>query len=280
MKIYSLETGILKIDGGAMFGVVPKVLWENSYPCVKDNLTYWAMRSMLIEIDEKKILIDNGIGNKQSKKFFSIYQVESENTMEKSFEKLGFSFDEITDVVLTHLHFDHCGGTVKYDENKNLTLAFPNAKHWVSEKQWNLANNPNDREKASFLKENFLAIEKFGKLNLIKKDTKIHKNIELRLFYGHTDGQIIPFIKNKDKTVVFMADLLASTAHIPMPYIPSYDTKPLIVLEEKKKFFEEAISNNYILFFQHDLYKECCTLKNTKRGVREKDFFTLKSIFN
>ena len=259
-----------------MFGVVPKVLWNRVYPADENNYCTWTMRCLLAVDGNRKILIDTGIGNKQDEKFFGYYYLNGDDTLKKSLAKHNFTFDDITDVVLTHLHFDHCGGSVIYNENKELVPAFKNAKFWVSKQQWKWATEPNNREKASFLKENILPIE--SKIEFIDKDTEIYPNLSLKLFNGHTDGQIIPHIKYKDKTIVFMGDLLPATAHIPLAWVVGYDTRPLLSLEDKEKFFKEAIDNDYVLFFEHDLYNECCTLKNTEKGVRLDKTFNLSEI--
>ncbi len=279
MKIYPILTGNLKLDGGAMFGVVPKVIWNKLYPADENNLCNWAMRCMLIIDGDRKILIDSGVGDKQDNKFLGHYYLNGNETLEKSLAELGYTSDDITDNILTHLHFDHVGGSVRYNDKKELEPTFKNATYWVSKAQWDWATKPNRREKASFLTENIIPILEKGKLNLIEKETEFLPNITARIYNGHTDGQIIPHIKYKGKTVVFMGDLLPSTAHIPMPYVMSYDTRPLLTLEDKKKFFSEAVAEDYILFFEHDLYNECCNLQNTPKGVRTKDTFTLKEIF-
>ena len=279
MKLYPINTGNLKLDGGAMFGVVPKVIWNKLYPADENNLCNWAMRCLLIVDGDRKILIDNGMGDKQDEHFLKHYYLNGDDTLEKSLAQYGFTPDDITDNIITHLHFDHVGGAIKYDENKDLVPTFRNATYWVSKAQWEWANNPNRREKASFLEENILPIQTKGNLKLVEKEGEILPNIEVRLFNGHTDGQIIPYIKYKGETIVFMGDLLPSTAHIPMPYVMSYDTRPLLTLEDKKRFFAEAVKNNYILFFEHDLYHECCTLQETPKGVREKETFTLAEYF-
>ena len=279
MKLYKIETGNFMLDGGAMFGVVPKVLWNNKYPADENNLCNWALRCLLVEIGDRKILINNGIGNKQGEKFLSYYLLNGNDTLEKSLSKNGFSFDDITDVVLTHLHFDHCGGSIKYNDDKTeLVPAFKNANFWVGKSQWELALNSNRREKASFLEENILPIRKSGKLKLIEEDTELFLGFLVKLFNGHTDGQLIPFIKYKEKTIVFTSDLLPSSTHIPMSYIMSYDTKPLITLKEKETFLKEAVENNYVLFFEHDFYNECCTVCNSKKGVIVDKTFNLSEI--
>ena len=279
MKLYPINTGNLKLDGGAMFGVVPKVMWQKLYPADENNLCNWAMRCLLVDYDDRKVLIDNGMGNKQSEKFFSYYYPNGDDTLEKSLKKYGFSCNDITDVVITHLHFDHAGGGIKYDENNNLALTFKNAKYWVSKKQWDWAENANRREKASFLSENIFPMKDLGALNLIEKEIELFPGFFIKMFDGHTDGQIIPHINYKGKTVCFMADLLPSTAHIPMPYVMSYDTRPLLTLKDKKRFYKNAMENDYILFFEHDIYNECCNLQETEKGVRVKDTFTLTEFF-
>ena len=279
MKLYPINTGNLKLDGGAMFGVVPKVIWNKLYPADEDNLCNWAMRCLLIIDGDRKILIDNGMGNKQDERFLKHYYLNGDDTLTKSLAKYGLTADDITDNIITHLHFDHVGGAIKYDKNGDLVPTFKNAKYWVSKAQWEWANNPNRREIASFLEENILPIQQHGKLRLVEKEGEILPNIEIRFFDGHTDGQIIPYIKYKEKTIVFMGDLLPSTAHIPMPYVMSYDTRPLLTLEDKKRFFAEAVKNDYILFFEHDLYHECCNLQETAKGVRENETFTLEEYF-
>jgi glyoxylase-like metal-dependent hydrolase (beta-lactamase superfamily II) len=275
MKLFTIETGNLKLDGGAMFGVIPKVMWNKVYPADENNLCNWAMRCLLIDDDERVILIDNGIGDKQDKNFFKHYYLNGDFTLEKSLAQHGYTFDDITDMVLTHLHFDHCGGSIKYNEKGDLIPAFKNAKYWVSKNQFEWATNSNRREKASYLKENILPIKESGQLNLIEKEGEIIPNIYVKIFNGHTKGQIIPHIKVNEKTIAFMADLLPATAHVPMPWIMSYDTKPLLTLQDKERFFNEALADDVILFFEHDLYNECCTIEMTENGVRVKDTFKL-----
>jgi glyoxylase-like metal-dependent hydrolase (beta-lactamase superfamily II) len=269
MNIYPIETGNLKLDGGAMFGVVPKVMWQKAYPADENNLCNWSMRCLLIVDGERKVLIDNGIGNKQDEKWLRHYYLNGNDTLEKSLDKVGITPEDITDVILTHMHFDHCGGSVKWNNNNTgYELAFPNANYWTSKKQYEWATKPNRREKASFLKENINPIEESGKLKLIEDEGEFIPNIIFRLYDGHTDGQLIPHINCDGKTIVFMADLLPATAHIPMPWIMAYDTRPLMTLRDKERFFKDAIENDYILFFEHDLYNEACTLKDTPKGAR------------
>jgi len=280
MELYKIETENLRLDGGAMFGVVPKVLWNKVYPADEKNLCNWSVRCLLIVDGDRKILIDNGMGDKQDEKFFKHYYLNGEGNLYTSLEKAGFSTDEITDVVLTHLHFDHCGGSVRYNENQELVTTFSNAKYWVSEAQWKWAVDPNRREKASFLKENILPIKQQGQLHLIEEEGELFPNFEIQLYNGHTDGQVIPIINYNGKKIAFMADLVPSVANIPMPWIPAYDTKPLVSLEDKKKFFKRAIEENYTLFFQHDLYHECCTLKDSPKGAIVEETFTLKDFID
>ncbi len=272
MKLYPIETGNLKLDGGAMFGVVPKVMWQKVYPADENNLCNWSMRCLLIVDGDRKILIDNGIGYKQDQKWLKHYYLNGDDTLEASLAKVGETPENITDVILTHMHFDHCGGSIKWNEDKTgYELAFPNATYWTSKKQYDWATNPNRREKASFLKENIAPIEESGKLNLIDEEGEFIPNITFKMYNGHTDGQVIPHINVDGRTVVFMADLLPATVHIPMPWIIAYDTRPLLTLKDKERFFKDALENNYILFFEHDLYNEACTLQDTPKGVRVKD---------
>ena len=279
MQLFSINTGNLKLDGGAMFGVVPKVMWSKLYPYDENNLCNWIMRCLLIVDGDRKILIDTGIGNKQSEKFFSNYYLNGNASLDKSLAEHGFTVDDITDVILTHLHFDHCGDAIRWNADKTDYIpTFRNATYYISRQQWEWATHPNNREKASFLKENILPIGEKAKLKLIDQDSELLPGISIRLFYGHTDGQMIPFIKYNDKTVVYMADVLPSTAHIPLPYVMSYDTRPLITLEEKEKFLKEAARNGYILFFEHDLYHEACTVEETEKGVRLKETMNIGAV--
>ncbi len=286
MKLYSIEAGFFKLDGGAMFGVVPKSIWQKLNKPDENNLCTWAMRCLLIEDGNKLILIDNGIGNKQSEKFFSHYYLHGDDTLNKSLTAHGFNKDDVTDVFLTHLHFDHCGGSIIRDGDK-LIPACKNAIYWSNQEHWNWAVYPNDREKASFLKENILPIQESGQLKFIElvntEDDKLNKtsfteNISIFFVNGHTEKMMLPQIKYKDKTIVFMADLLPSIAHIPLPYVMAYDMFPLTSLNEKKLFLAEALENNYILFFEHDAQQECCTLHQTEKGIRENEIFKLSEV--
>jgi len=287
MKLYSIETEFFKLDGGAMFGVVPKVIWNEINPADEKNLCTWAMRCLLIEDNERLILIDNGIGNKQDEKFLRHYYLHGDNTLDKSLKEYGFHRDDITDVFLTHLHFDHCGGSINREGDK-LVPAFKNAVYWSNEKHWHWATHPNEREKASFLKENILPIQESGQLQFVNFSkevltdklfgTAFTNNISVRFVSGHTESMMLPQIKYKDKTIVYMADLLPSAGHIPLPYVMAYDMFPLTTLNEKKMFLNEAVDNNYILFFEHDPTIECCDLKRTDRGIRMGHAFSLAEI--
>jgi glyoxylase-like metal-dependent hydrolase (beta-lactamase superfamily II) len=286
LKLYSVNTGFFKLDGGAMFGVVPKTIWNKVNPADENNLCSWALRCLLIEDGGRLILVDNGNGDKQDAKFFSHYYLHGDDTLDKSLARHGFSRDDITDVFLTHLHFDHCGGSIIRDGNK-LVPAFKNAVYWSNKSHWDWAVNPNEREKASFLKENILPIEESGQLQFIEvppgrtdrlPQTAFTENISIRFVNGHTQAMMLPQLSYKGKTIVYMADLLPSQGHIPLPYVMAYDMFPLTTLEEKKSFLEEAIESDYILFFEHDPVYECCNLQQTGRGIRPKDFFKLEEI--
>ena len=279
MKLFVINTGNLKLDGGAMFGVVPKVMWSKLYPCDENNLCNWSMRCLLVVDGDRKILIDCGIGDKQSDKFFSNYYLNGEDTLDKSLAAYGFTVGDITDLILTHLHFDHAGGAVRWNAEKTgYEVTFKNATYHTSRAQWEWATSPNNREKASFLKENILPIQQNGKLHLIESEGELFPGVSVRIFNGHTEGQVIPMIRYGDKTVVYMADLLPSAAHIPLPYVMSYDTRPLITLQEKEVFMAEAAKNGYILFFEHDIFNECATVQETEKGVRLKATHRLEEI--
>jgi glyoxylase-like metal-dependent hydrolase (beta-lactamase superfamily II) len=277
MKLYTINTGYFKLDGGAMFGVVPKTIWNKINPADENNLCSWALRCLLIEDGNRLILVDNGNGDKQDAKFFSYYHLHGDDTIDKSLTKHGFNRNDITDVFLTHLHFDHCGGTIIREGDK-LVPGFKNAKVWSNAEHWEWAVNPNEREKASFLKENILPIQENGQLEFIAPGKDFNENISVRLVHGHTRAMMLPQIKYKGKIVVFMADLLPSQGHIPLPYIMGYDMFPLTTLNEKKSFLKEAADNDYILFFEHDPKYECCNVHETEKGVRPKDFFKLEEV--
>jgi glyoxylase-like metal-dependent hydrolase (beta-lactamase superfamily II) len=287
MKLYSIETGYFKLDGGAMFGVVPKSIWNNLNPADENNLCTWAMRCLLIEDGNRLILIDTGIGNKQDERFFKHYYLHGTDTLEGSLKRAGFSKDDVTDVILTHLHFDHCGGAV-VRTGDTLLPAFPKATYWSTEKHWHWAVEPNAREKASFLKENILPLQQSGQLKFIEAPR--HQNIDflpnspftdsltMRFVHGHTESMMLPQVTYKGRTIVYMADLLPSAAHLPLPYIMAYDMFPLTTLDEKTRFLKEALDNDFILFFEHDPQHACCTLQQTDRGIRAHQFINLEEL--
>ena len=259
MKIHVINTGNFKLDGGAMFGVVPKTIWSKTNPADQNNMCSWAMRCLLLEIEDKKILFDTGIGNKQSEKFFKYFYLHGSDSLIKSLDKVNVKPEEITHVFFTHLHFDHCGGAI-IKNNNSLKLLFNNAIHLTNKAHWELANKPNQREKASFLKENFSLIKEEGQLKFIEEG-QLFDNIFVQFFHGHTLSQMIPIIHFNNKKIVFAADLLPSVGHIPLPYVMGYDTQPLVTLKEKAQFLKEAILNKYILFLEHDYKYEACTVK-------------------
>jgi glyoxylase-like metal-dependent hydrolase (beta-lactamase superfamily II) len=279
MKLHTINTGFFKLDGGAMFGVVPKTLWSRTNPADENNLCTWAMRCLLVEDGGKLILIDTGIGNKQDEKFFSHYYLHGDATLDKSLATLGFHRDDITDVFLTHLHFDHVGGAVVRDGEK-LLPAFKNATYWSNAQHWDWAVNPNDREKASFLKENILPIQESGQLKFISTDdgVKFSDNFNVRFVYGHTDAMMLPLISYKEKIILYMADLMPSTGHIPLPYVMAYDMFPLTTLQEKKVILNEAVQNKYVLYLEHDPVNECCTLQQTEKGIKLGETFKLSDL--
>lgn len=277
MKIYPIETGNFKLDGGAMFGVVPKSLWSRTNPADENNLCTWAMRCMLIEDSNRLILIDNGIGEKQSDKFFSHYYLHGSATLEDSIKKLGFGLDQITDVFLTHLHFDHCGGGIRWNTDRTkFEATFKNATYWTNKKHWKWATEPNVREKASFLKENLLPMEELGQLKFVEDGFDAFE-----IFYanGHTDAQMIPIIDYQQKKIAFMADLLPSAGHIPLPYVMGYDTRPLLTLEEKRLFLDRCADENIFMFLEHDATNEIITVEQTEKGVRFKNTFKFNELF-
>lgn len=292
MKLYTINTGYFKLDGGAMFGVVPKSIWNKLNPADENNLCNWALRCLLIEDEGRLILVDTGNGTKQDAKFWSHYYLNGDDTLEKSLAKYGFNKNDITDVILTHLHFDHCGGAID-KVGDQLIPAFKNATYWSNEKHWHWAVYPNPREKASFLKENILPIQESGQLKFVDSSmlpddpaaeiislpsAPFNNIISIRFVSGHTSAMMLPQIKYKDKTVVYMADLLPSAAHIPMPYVMGYDMFPLTTMNEKEAFLPEALENDYILCFEHDPVNECCTLQQTEKGIRPKEFFKMEDI--
>ena len=279
MKLHTIDTGFFKLDGGAMFGVVPKTIWNKTNPADENNLCTWAMRCLLVEDGDRLILIDTGIGDKQDQKFFSYYYLHGSTTLDSSLATLGFHRDDITDVFLTHLHFDHVGGAV-IRKGDNLTPAFKNAVYWSNQQHWDWAVNPNDREKASFLKENILPIQQSGQLQFINgaDGVRFTDNFNIRFVYGHTDAMMLPLISYKGKNILYMADLLPSVGHLPMPYVMAYDMFPLKTLAEKKLFLTEAMEKDYTLYFEHDPVNECCTLQQTEKGIRVKETFKLNEL--
>ncbi|MFL5773981.1 MAG: MBL fold metallo-hydrolase [Flavisolibacter sp.] len=293
MKLYSINSGFFKLDGGAMFGVVPKSIWSKIHPPDNNNLCDWAMRCLLIEDGDRLILVDNGIGNKQDEKFMGHYHLHGNDSLDKSLEKHGFHRNDISDVFLTHLHFDHCGGSIERDGDK-LVPTFKNAIYWSNEQHWQWAVQPNDREKASFLKENILPIEESGQLRFIKHpledsgdwtsnspliySTPFTENISVIFVHGHTNAMMLPQISYKDRTIVYMADLLPSVGHLPIPYVMAYDMFPLTTLNEKKTFLSLAQQNDYVLFFEHDPRIECCDLQVTDKGIRLRETFLIADI--
>ncbi len=286
MKLYPIEAGNIKLDGGAMFGVVPKSIWQRTNPADNNNMIDIAMRLLLIENNDQLILIDTGMGDKQSEKFFSYYYPFGNFTLDTSLAKYGFHRDDITDVFLTHLHFDHSGGAIQWNKEKTfLEPAFKNARFWSNADHWDWATNPNPREKASFLKENINPIEDSGQLHFIplNGDKKVNsKNLGFEIFLadGHTDKQMIPIIKYQGKILVYTADLLPTVGHIPLPYVMGYDTRPLLTMDEKKGFLDEAADNEYYLFLEHDTVNELCTVQHTEKGVRLKDTFKFNEVFD
>lgn len=284
MKIYPLNTGNFKLDGGAMFGVVPKTMWSKTNPADQNNMCDWSMRSLLIEDGDRLILIDAGIGDKQSEKFFSHYYLFGEDSLQGNLNALGFSQDDITDVFLTHLHFDHCGGAIRWNKDRTgFEPVFKNAIYWSTENHWQWATVPNAREKASFLSENILPIQESGQLKFIERTGDFTKNVfpnfDVLFVDGHTESMMIPHIHYQGKTLVFMADLLPSVGHIPLPYVMGYDTRPLLTLTEKEKFLHTATTENYILFLEHDSVNECCSLQMTDKGVRLDQTYRFSDLF-
>ena len=283
MVLHPIECGNFKLDGGAMFGVVPKVIWQKTNPADKNNLVKVSSRSLLIENGNRLILIDTGMGNKQSEKFFDYYNRWGDFSLEKSLKEKGFHPDEITDVFLTHLHFDHCGGAVLKTREGSLVPTFKNAAYWSHQKHWKWATNPNPREKASFLSENILPIKENGQLNLLKGDDFILKNtplgFDIVIVNGHTEKQMLPMIRYKKKIIVFAGDLIPTVGHLPLAYVMGYDTRPLISLEEKNRFLKLAYEKQFLLFMEHDPFHELIDLRQTEKGIRMNENHTLKSFF-
>lgn len=279
MQLYTINAGYFKLDGGAMFGVVPKSIWSKLNPSDEHNMCNWALRCLLIESEGRLILIDNGMGDKQDSKFFSHYYLNGTDTLDGSLARHGFTREDITDVFLTHLHFDHCGGSIMR-QGDQLVPAFPNAIFWSNEKHWQWAVTPNDREKASFLKENILPIRESGQLQFVDTTQGIEfaRDFSIRFVNGHTESMMLPQLKYKGRTLVYMADLIPSLSHVPIPYVMAYDTRPLDTMVEKKEFLEEAVQGDYLLFFEHDPVVEVCSLQMTERGVRSKEVLRLEDL--
>lgn len=281
MNIYPIETGNFKLDGGAMFGVVPKSIWQKTNPADDKNLIEMSMRCMLIEDGNRLILIDTGLGSKQSNKFYSYYSLYGDFSLDSSLAKQGFHRDDITDVFLTHLHFDHCGGAIQWNSDKTLLQpAFKNAKFWSNDRHWEWATDPNPREKASFLKENINPIKESGQLNFIHSNPREQIGFDILFVDGHTEKQMLPILNYQGKTIVFMADLLPTVGHIPLPYVMGYDTRPLLTIQEKEQFLNQAATKGYYLFLEHDAIHELCTVHHTEKGVRLKETHKFIDIFN
>jgi glyoxylase-like metal-dependent hydrolase (beta-lactamase superfamily II) len=279
MKLHSINTGHFKLDGGAMFGIVPKSIWHKLNPADENNMCSWALRCLLIEEGNRLILIDNGMGNKQDAKFFGYYYLHGTDSLEKSLNHYGFTSADITDMVLTHLHFDHCGGSINYNSDRTkLEPAFKNAKYYCNEKHWQWASDPNPREKPSFLKENIIPIQESGRLNFIDESTQLIQDLSFIEVNGHTQGMMLPIINYDKSTLAYMADLIPSAAHIPIPYVMGYDTQPLKTLKEKETILTKAVENDWTLFFEHDPKIECVRLERTEKGIRRKEHFLLSEL--
>ncbi len=281
MEIKVINTGLFKLDGGAMFGVVPKSMWSKVYAADSNNMCTWGMRCMLIEDGKQLILIDTGIGNKQDDKFLSHYFLHGNDTLQKSIETQGYSMDDVTDVILTHLHFDHCGGALNRVGDK-LLPAFKNAKYWSNTSHWQNATIPNAREKASFLKENILPIQDSGQLHFINNvnNAIFNNNISIKMVNGHTDAMMLPLINYNGNKVLYCADLYPSPHHVSLPWVMAYDMQPLVTLTEKKLIMEQAVAENWTLFFEHDAYTECATLVNTEKGIKVGAMGSLNQLIN
>jgi glyoxylase-like metal-dependent hydrolase (beta-lactamase superfamily II) len=279
MKLYAIETGFFKLDGGAMFGVVPKSIWQKLNPADANNMCNWAMRCLLVQTGDRLILIDNGLGDKQDEKFFSHYYLNGDDSLAKSLRSNGFTEEDVTDVFLTHLHFDHCGGSIRWNkDHTGYEPAFANATYWSNEKHWATATKPNAREKASFLKENIIPIHESGHLKFLNDGEELVPGFKTFFVYGHTEAMMLPVINYNGRTVVYCADLIPSAGHIPVPYVMAYDMNPLVTLEEKSKFLKEAVQGDYILFFEHDPVIECCSLQMTEKGVRLKTAMKISEV--
>ena len=279
MEIYNIETGNFMCDGGAMFGVVPKVMWSRKYPCNDDNYCNCALRSMLVVDDGRRILIDNGTGDKQSEEFFKHQHLNGEATLINSLQEVGYAPEDITDVVFTHLHFDHCGGAVKWNDARDgYELVFKNAQHWVSKQHWENYLNPSIREADAFFEENIMPIKEAGKLSFVESEGELFPNFEVRIFEGHTPGLMIPVINFNGQQIVFAGDFIPTAANVPVKWIASYDLNPKSSLQEKNSFLEEAVRDNAVLFLQHDIASECCSLKKTDKGIKADKLFSLSEL--
>ncbi len=276
MKLIKIETGNLKLDGGAMFGVVPKTLWNKVYPADENNLCNLSMRCLLVDMGKRKILVDAGIGNKQSENFFSYYYLNGDESLLKSLQNNGYNVSDITDVLFTHLHFDHCGGAVLLNENRDYKLTFPEATYWINRKQWDWAMHPNQREKASFLKENLLPIQESGHLKFLDSEGVFAENVDFKVVNGHTEGLMVPMIYYNNRVLVYMSDFIPTAAHIPASWVCGFDTQPLKSFDERNAFLKEAADHGYVFFFEHDVFLECCTVKHTEKGVRMDKAFTFQ----
>lgn len=262
-----------------MFGVVPKSIWNKLNPADANNMCSWATRCLLIEDGKRLILVDNGMGNKQDEKFFSYYYLHGNDTLESSLKQHGFGMDDITDVFLTHLHFDHCGGSIKYNSDRTkLEPAFKNATYYSNEKHWQWAVNPNSREKASFLKENILPIQESGQLKFLKSGDTLMDGLSIMEVNGHTEAMMLPLVKYKNQTIAYMADLIPSVGHLPIPYVMGYDVRPLDTLKEKDVVLKKALDENWLLMFEHDPLVECVSLERTEKGIRAKEQIRLADI--
>lgn len=279
MRLHTIDTGYFKLDGGAMFGVVPKSIWNRLSPADDNNMIKMAMRCLLVETGDRLILIDNGIGDKQEQKFFSHYYLHGDDTLHRSLDRLGYHENDITDVLLTHLHFDHCGGSVRWKSDRSgYELCFKNATYWSNERHWSWATNPNPREKASFLHENILPIQESGQLRFHSEGEELAPGFGLYYVYGHTDAMMLPVLRMKSETVVYCADLIPTAGHIPLPYVMGYDTRPLMTLDEKARFLDQALQEKWTLFFEHDPVNECARLVSSEKGPRLGEAFTLSSL--
>ena len=284
MKLHPIEAGNFKLDGGAMFGVVPKTIWNKTNPADENNLIDIAARCLLIEDGNRLTLIDTGMGNKQSDKFFGYYSLWGDHSLDRSLKNAGFHRDDITDVFMTHLHFDHCGGSVNWNKDKTgYEVAFKNAKFWTNDNHWEWATKPNAREKASFLHENLIPMQESGQLQFINRpdsDFGFSSELGFDIFYadGHTEKQMLPHINYNGKTIVFCADMLPTAGHIPIPYVTGYDTRPLLSMDEKQIFLNNAADNNYYLWLEHDAHNQIITVQHTEKGIRLKEIFKCEDI--